>query len=197
VASSMSLITLPTSIRVYNVALLFISEDNSQDVLVTKDPNTGSSVASKAHSDYHYIRSPLYRRYLGPFGETVPVVPTGVMRVLYRYLSNIHLQNSIRCRPTPVGNILRTHGFPKWANIAIRITKLFNGEPISVLPDALVERLVERFDVIFRESSKRKRKLPSFEFITNILLRRPDLASSFALYKTRVVLRRIAADLYR
>jgi len=118
-------------------------------------------------------------------------------RVLYRYLSNIHLQNSIRCRPTPVGNILRTHGFPKWANIAIRITKLFNGEPISVLPDALVERLVERFDVIFRESSKRKRKLPSFEFITNILLRRPDLASSFALYKTRVVLRRIAADLYR
>lgn len=184
----------------FTVDVLFISEDNSQDVLVTKDPNTGSSLALKAHSDYHYIRSPLYKRYLGQFGENVPVIPTEVMRVLYRYLSNIHLQNSIRCRPTPVGNILRTHGFPRWANIAIRITKLFNGEPIPVLPDDLVERLVERFDVIFRESSKQKQKLPSFEFITNILLRvegRPDLASSFALHKTRVVLRRIAADLYR
>jgi predicted Zn-ribbon and HTH transcriptional regulator len=181
------------------IDVLFISEDNSQDVLITKDPNTGSSVASKPQSDYHYIRSPLYRRYLSQFGDDVPVIPTEVMRVLYRYLSNIHLQNSIRCRPTPVANILRTHGFTKWANLAIRITKLFNGDPIPVIPSDVIDRLVLRFDIIFRESSKKKQKLPSFEFITNILLRiegRPDLASSFALHKTRAVLRRIAADLY-
>jgi predicted Zn-ribbon and HTH transcriptional regulator len=184
----------------FTVDVLFISEDNSQDVLVTKDPNTGSSVATKPQSDYHYIRSPLYKRYLSQFSENVPVIPTEVMRVLYRYLSNIHLQNSIRCRPTPVGNILRTHGFSKWANLAIRITKLFNGDPIPVIPSEVIERLVLRFDVIFRESSRQKQKLPSFEFITNILLRiegRPDLASSFALHKTRIVLRRIANDLYK
>jgi ribosomal protein S27AE len=184
----------------YTIDVLFISEDNSQDVLVTKDPNTGSSVVPKPQSDYHYIRSPLYKRYLSQFGDSVPVIPTEVMRVLYRYLSNIHLQNSIRCRPTPVGNILRTHGFSKWANMAIRITKLFNGEPIPVIPPETIDRLVTRFDIIFRESSKQKQKLPSFEFITNILLRiegRPDLAESFALHKTRVVLRRITADLYK
>jgi predicted Zn-ribbon and HTH transcriptional regulator len=181
------------------IDVLFISEDNSQDALITKDPNTGSSVVLKPQSDYHYIRSPLYRRYLSQFGDDVPVIPTDVMRVLYRYLSNIHLQNSIRCRPTPVGNILRTHGFTKWANLAIRITKLFNGDPIPVIPSDILDRLVDRFDIIFRESSKQKKKLPSFEFITNILLRiegRPDLAGSFALHKTRVVLRRIANDLY-
>jgi predicted Zn-ribbon and HTH transcriptional regulator len=184
----------------YSIDVLFISEDNSQDVLVTKDPNIGSSSGSKTPSDYHYIRSPLYKRYLGQFGEDVPVIPTEVMRVLYRYLSNIHLQNSIRCRPTPVGNILRTHGLAKWANLSIRITKLFNGEPIPLIPVEMIDRLVLRFDLIFRESSRQKQKLPSFEFITNILLRiegRPDLSVAFALHKTRSVLRRIAGDLYK
>ena len=182
----------------YTVDTLFISEDNSQDVLVTKDPNTGSSTVSKQASDYHYIRSPLYKRYLNQFGEDVPVIPTEIMRVLYRYLSNIHLQNSIRCRPTPVGNILRTHGFAKWSSLSIRITKIFNGEPVPVIPMAIIDRLVERFDTIFRAASKQKKKLPSFEFITNILLRiedRGDLASSFALHKTRSVLRRISSEL--
>jgi hypothetical protein len=182
----------------YTVDTLFISEDNSQDVLVTKDPNTGSSTVPKQPSDYHYIRSPLYKRYLSQFGEDVSVIPTEIMRTLYRYLSNIHLQNSIRCRPTPVGNILRTHGFAKWSSLSIRITKIFNGEPVPVIPKDTIDRLVERFDTIFREASKQKKKLPSFEFITNILLRiegRGDLAASFALHKTRSVLRRIATEL--
>jgi hypothetical protein len=166
--------------------------------LVTKDPNTGSSSVTKATSEYHYVRSPLYRRYLSQFGDDVPVIPTEIMRVLYRYLSNIHLQNSIRCRPTPVGNILRTHGFAKWSSLAIRITKIFNGEPVPVIPKETINRLVERFETIFHEASRHKKKLPSFEFITNILLRiegRSDLAASFALHKTRSVLRRISAEL--
>jgi len=182
----------------YTVDVLFIAEDTSQDYLVTRDPNTGSSTPSKTSSEYHYIRSPLYRRYLGQFGDEVPTIPTEIMRVLYKYLSNIHLQNSVRCRPTPVGNILRTHGFPKWANFSIRITKLFNGEPIPVISTPMLDRLVLRFELIFQEATKQRQKLPSFEFITNILLRvegRPDLANSFALHKTRTVLRRITTDL--
>jgi predicted Zn-ribbon and HTH transcriptional regulator len=178
--------------------VLFISEDKSQDVLVTKDPNTGTSDTIKPVSDYHYIRGPLYRRYLSQFAADAPVVPISVMRVLYKYLSNVHLQNSIRCRPTPVANILRTHGFPKWANCSVRITKLFNGEPVPCIPIELLNRLVNRFDLIFQEASTRKKKLPSFEFITNILLRvegRDDLAQSFGLHKTRNVLRRIFTEL--
>jgi len=97
-----------------------------------------------------------------------------------------------------MGNILRTHGFPKWANFSIRITKLFNGEPIPVISTPMLDRLVLRFELIFQEATKQRQKLPSFEFITNILLRvegRPDLANSFALHKTRTVLRRITTDL--
>jgi hypothetical protein len=57
----------------YTVDVLFISEDTSQDCLVTRDPNQCST---KPVSDYHYIRSPLYRRYLSQFGEDVPTIPT-------------------------------------------------------------------------------------------------------------------------
>ena len=182
----------------YTVDVLFITEDMSQDLLVNKDPNTGVTTP-RATSEYHYVRSPLYKRYLKQFGQDVPTIPLETMRVLYKYLSNIHLQNSVRCRPTPVANILRTHGFAKWSSFSIRITKLFNGEPIPVLSTDLIDRMVRRFAYIFHESSTTKQKLPSFEFITHLLLRiegRPDLASSFVLHKTRAVLRRTASDLY-
>lgn len=183
----------------YTVEVLFISEDNSQDVLVNKDPGTGSTrTVDKPTTDYQYVRSPLYRRYLNQFSEDVGPIPVEIMRVLYKYLSTIHFQNSIRCRPTPVSNILRQQGFPKWANMSIRISKVFNGEPIPILSKELIGRLVERFEIIFDESSRRKQKLPSFEFITNILLRiegEIELAQSFALQKTRTVLRKIFNEL--
>lgn len=178
------------------VDVLFISEDNSQDTLVTKQPNSGCTM-SKPTTSYQYVRSPLYRRYLNQFSDNVDHIPLDVMRVLYKYLSNIHLQNSIRCRPTPVANILRTYGFAKWANYSIRITNIFNGEPNPILSDDLIKSLVGRFEVIFSESTKRKQKLPSFAFITNILLRiegHPELGRSFVLHKTRNVLRRIYND---
>jgi DNA-directed RNA polymerase subunit RPC12/RpoP len=185
----------------YTREVLFISEDNSQDVLVTKDPGTGSvSGASKQTSDYHYVRSPLYKRYLSQFSEEMGPIPIEIMRVLYKYLSTIHFQNSIRCRPTPVSNILRQHGFSKWANMSILISKVFNGEPIPVISKSLITRLVGRFEIIFEESTRQKQKLPSFEFITNIFLRiegENELAQSFSLQKTRTVLRKIFLDLQK
>lgn len=192
----------------YTVNVLFISEDNSQDVLVNKDPSGAATDAAAterttdkpSRSEYQYVRGPLYRRYLGQFAEDVPELPLEVLRVLYKYLSNIHLQNSIRCRPTPVANILRTHGYPRYAGSATRITKIFNGEPVPRLPADLIDRLVARFNEIFKQSSQYKKKLPPFEFITNILLcveGREDLAFSFSMHKTRIVLRRIADALYK
>ena len=180
------------------VDVLFINEDTMSETQYVADMQmTGTSVSKS--TEYNYVRSPLYRRYLSQFGEDLPGIPLEVMRVLYKYLSNIHLQNSIRCRPTPVTNILRTHGFTKWAACAMRITKMFNGEPIPMLSLTLIDRLVERFELIFTVATAQKHKLPSFEFITHILLYlegHADLAQSFVLHKTRVVLRRIAADLY-
>ena len=183
----------------YTTNVLFVTEDNSKDEIVTKDPNACiGPLVVRAVSDYRYIRSPLYRKYLLQFSEDIKPIPIDVMRVLYKYLSNIHLQNSIRCRPTPVSNILRSHGFIQWSSHAIRISKMFNGDPIPMLSPIMINKLVDRFDIIFNESNKLKMKLPSFEFLTNILLRfecRIDLAHSFSLHKSRVVSRRILSDL--
>lgn len=132
------------------------------------------------------MRVPLYRKYLGQFEESVNI-PVDVMRIFYEYLSNIHLQNSTRCRPTPVGNILRQNGYSKWANFPVRILKSFNGEPIPILSTDLIDNLSERFGVIFKASIGTKFKLPCFEYSTHVLLlckKRPDLAQSFVLHKS-------------
>jgi hypothetical protein len=179
--------------------VLFSVDDSSKDVLVTKDPVSGMDVSPEGTSsqsttrepgvsgcEYQYLRIPLYRKYLGQFEESVNI-PMDVMRILYRYLSNIHLQNSIRCRPTPVGNILRQNGYSKWSNFSVRISKAFNGEPIPILSPELIDKLSERFGIIFKASIGTKHKLPCFEYLTHVLLlceRQPDLAQSFVLHKT-------------
>jgi hypothetical protein len=186
--------------------VLFSVDDASKDILVTKDPMSGVDVSGDSKSnatnhrdtgggpgcEYQYLRIPLYRKYLGQFEDSV-TIPMDVMRILYRYLSNIHLQNSIRCRPTPVGNILRQNGFSKWANFSVRISKSFNGEPIPILSPELIDRLAERFGIIFKASIGTKHKLPCFEYLTHILLlceRRPDLAQSFVLHKSPITNRK-------
>lgn len=176
--------------------VLFVSEDLSQDLLVGKDPlsagRTSMAVVTKTHV---YMRSPLYRRFLRQFSDTAPPIPIAVMRVLYKYLSNIHLQTSVRCRPTPVATILRNHGHSKWANSSIVISKQFNGEPIPRMNQELIDRLVHRFDMIFQASAmtKPKQKVPCFEFVTHLMLfveGRRDLAPAFSVHKTRAVLQK-------
>jgi hypothetical protein len=184
--------------------VLFSVDDSSKDVLVTKDPVSGVDVSTDGTllpnlreagvpgCEYQYLRIPLYRKYLGQFEDSV-TIPMDVMRILYRYLSNIHLQNSIRCRPTPVGNILRQNGFSKWANFSVRISKSFNGEPIPILSSDLIDRLALRFGIIFRASIGTKFKLPCFEYLTHVLLlceNRRDLAQSFVLHKSPVTNRK-------
>jgi hypothetical protein len=185
--------------------VLFVLEDKSQDLLVGKDPvsintnikntnvlNNEPSLKVTTSSIYH--RSPLYKRFLQQFSVTAPPIPMDIMKTLYQYLSNIHLQNSVRCRPTPVASILRASGYSKWANSSIVISKMFNGEPIPKLSNDLIDRLVHRFIIIFRVANIQnatKQKIPSFEFLTHILLYIEGefrLATSFKTHKTRSIL---------
>ena len=176
--------------------VLFVLEDQSQDLLVGKDPiSTQNKNYEKSQQVSIYHRSPLYRRFLQQFSVNAPQIPLDIMSTLYQYLSNIHLQNSVRCRPTPVATILRANGFSKWASSAITISKMFNGEPVPRLSDVLIERLVHRFIIIFQvvnvHTEKKKQKIPSFEFLTHILLfleNEPRLARSFKTHKTRDIL---------
>lgn len=196
--------------------VLFVHADRSQDMLVEKTPvpetsrsssnihlQTETTVCCSAQSPTGlsgsrvstYTRVPLYRRYLAQFADGGLVIPTEVMKCLYQYLSTIHLQTSVRCRPTPVATLLRSNGFSRWASHAVVICKRFNGESVPVLEPALIERLVKRFEFIFTVCThpKVKQKIPSFEIITHILLcteNKPELADSFFVHKSRPVLRR-------
>ena len=181
--------------------VLIIAEDVSQDILVCKHPMSKGSneLADSGKKPYVYLRSPLYRRFLRQFSVDFPVIPNAVMRLLYRYLSNIHLQTSVRCRPTPIANILRAKGYSKWANASLRISKKFNGDPIPLFSRELSENLVSRFEIVFQVATQHglKSSIPCFEFTTHILLRmekRPDLSLSFALHKTQKVLKKTMAS---
>jgi hypothetical protein len=179
--------------------VLFVMEDQSQDLLVGKNPvaviekSKNNNTSKKSTSVYH--RSPLYKRYLQQFSSTAPPIPLEIMKTLYQYLSNIHLQNSVRCRPTPVATVLRSSGFSKWSNSSVIISKMFNGEPVPKMSDDLINRLVHRFVIIFRAANltetSDKQKIPSFEFLTHILLHiegEQRLAKSFKTHKTRSIL---------
>lgn len=176
--------------------VLFVREDESKDMLVTMHPGAGvdtSNERARRGPRNGYVRSPLYRRYVEQFGDRIEQIPTSVMQVLYKYLSTIHLQNSIRCRPTPVANVLRSNGLTHWTRYATRISMMFNGEPIPVMDDALIERLVHRFDAVFAQASRDKQRLPSFTFVTNVFLRiegHSHLADAFPVHKTTNILQR-------
>lgn len=182
--------------------VLFLAEDRSQDSLVAKTPlsvpDTPEAPVVQQHPKGRsmYLRSPLFRKFLSQFSEEAPVIPPEVMRTLYQYLSNIHLQTSVRCRPTPISSILRGNGHANWAHTSVLISKLFNGEPVPVIAPALIEKIVHRFDIIFHVANrgsqqKSKKKIPPFEFLAHVFLYlegRRDLSIGFSVHKSRAVL---------
>lgn len=183
-----------------SVYILFTVDDYNQDLIVNRDPVVDQTVkGNKGTNEYQYMRGPLYLRYLQQFDQTIKI-PSDVMKVLYQYLSNIHLQNSIRCRPTPVAAILRMNGMSKWAGFAVRISKEFNGDIIPFMSTGLIDRLVKRFNAIFAVSINDKLRLPSFEFLTHIFLRiekEPELAESFLLHKSHKTVVKTMNVIYR
>ena len=185
--------------------VLFLAEDRSQDSLVAKAPLSIPTTVSPAadHGDgggtksrSMYLRSPLFRKFLSQFSDDAPVIPVEVMRTLYQYLSNIHLQTSVRCRPTPIAAILRANGHATCAHTSVLISKVFNGEPVPVIPADLIEKIVHRFDIIFHVANrasqhKAKKKIPPFEFLAHVFLYiegKRDLAVGFSVHKSRNVL---------
>ena len=181
--------------------VLFLAEDRSQDSLVSKTPLSVPECAvvpppQQSRGRSMYMRSPLFRKFLSQFSEEAPVIPLEVMRTLYQYLSNIHLQTSVRCRPTPISSILRGNGHANWAHTSVLISKIFNGEPVPVIAPALIDKIVHRFDIIFHVANrdsvqKSKKKIPPFEFLAHVFLYlegRRDLAVGFSIHKSRSVL---------
>ena len=139
-----------------------------------------------------YDRSPLYARYLRQFSAVAEAVPMSVMKIIYSQMVNVHLMASVRCRPTPIASILRSNAMHAYVHQSIRITKLFNGEPVPKLPEALIEALVHRFRVVSMVTGTfAMGKLPPFAILTHVFLRmegQQRLANGFETHKTSAVL---------
>ena len=148
-----------------------------------------------------------FQTYLSQFGTSVPPLPNPVIEVLHRHLSSIHFLTSVRCRTTPVLDILRSNGYVQYCWLANRVCRTFNGQPIPVLDDDLILRMVERFRRIVRATyffvpstgtgggtdtiSSSRKKVLTFEISAILLLlceKREDIAILLSSHKTREVL---------
>jgi hypothetical protein len=151
------------------------------------------TIEPKASSPY--LRAPLYRKYLMQFHEEAPEIPLNVIEVVYRQLSKVHMMLTTKVKPTPIAAILRDEKLQKWTSFSQKIAKMINNEPISAFSQALIDRLVKRFEKItpaFNKTKDAKRKkIMNFEFLTRQFLymdNLPHLAENFACHKTRLVL---------
>lgn len=141
-----------------------------------------------------YDRSPLFRKYLENFSQSICDPPQSVLVQLYESLSRSHSTNAVR--PTTVASTLKKLKFTQYNGIVIRITKLMLQEPVPALSEVLIDRLVERFDTIVEtfnsiRSCALRKKILNFEYLCSKFLlmeRRSDLAEMFNLLKTRRIL---------
>lgn len=154
-----------------------------------------ASTATETSGRAQYMRTPLYSSYLRQFHIDMQPIPESVMKVLYIYLSSVHLLTTVRAKPTPIATILRANRAQSWAAQSVRIAMEFNGQTVPKLSAELIKRLVERFEIVTSVASSQsfeRRKNQSFEYLTNIFLHlegRSDLAACFSSHKTRSVLR--------
>jgi len=141
-----------------------------------------------------YDRSPLFRKYLENFSKAIPDPPKATLVQIYEYLSRYHTISAIR--PTSVASALKKLGFKQYNSIVIRITKLMLQEPVPILSETLIDRLVTRFDLIVEtfnsiRSCALRKKILNFEYLCSKFLlmeRRSDLSEMFNLLKTRRIL---------
>lgn len=189
---------------------IFATEDKSQDLIVSKtgqateqgaqessDSGAASSAAAKkpasaAHKkDPVHHRTAAFRRYLSQFVVTRPDIPEDVMLLLYRELSYIHLMSSTKSRPATVADTLRVNGYSHLTPHAVRISRMYNGEPIPSVELAQMDRMVHRFRVLLRSfGNEKKRNLFVFEILATIVFRaekRPDMVDVVLEHKSKIL----------
>ena len=198
---------------------LFVVEDMSTDVLINKFTSSSTKFVKKSKviksenidpksplKPSRYERHVLYRKYLHQFTSTAPPIPDEVMSVIYKYTSSIHLATSVRCRVTPTVDVLKNSGFIQYVPYASLITRMFNGMPIPVISESLVDKLVERFRLVTDAMIKRSQEYPkpsgnrgkilAFEIATAIGLLaegEDSISILFNVHKTRSVLNKVTS----
>jgi len=144
-----------------------------------------ASITAKAN------QSAAYYKYLLQFAPDACELPKQLWTKLYEALASMHLFSSLRCKPVPVTKILKDNHLQMYVSHSVRITKLFNGDPVPILSHELIQRLVKRFEEIQHVAANTPsigtKGLPGNEIVTHFFLlaeNRSDLASAFTTHKT-------------
>jgi hypothetical protein len=151
----------------------------------------------KANTGYNRVS--IYKKYLMQFAEDAEDTPKEILDLIYKYLSSVHVMNSIRSKPTPIATILRGNRNTKWSHRSLRITYEINGSAIPKIPHALIDRLTLRFSVVLPIMLQSITKRLSFDCLTGMFLSlelREDLAKHFLSPKTRSVIRTTRERMY-
>lgn len=145
-----------------------------------------------------------YEKYLLQFAPDACELPSELWTKLYESLASMHLFNSLRCKPVPVAKILKDNQLQMYCSHSVRITKLFNGDPVPILSHELILRLVNRLrdvrkialllqqrqennQTTITSISSTAINLPGHEVLTHFFLlaeQQPKLASAFSTHKT-------------
>lgn len=141
-----------------------------------------------------YDRVPLFRKYLDNFSASVSDPPKDVLVQIYEQVSKNHMSHCIR--PSFVASALKVLNLQHYNNIVLRITKRIMQVPVPILSEALIERLLLRFNAIVQtfnsiRSCALRKKILNFEYLCSKFLLmeyRSDLAEQFNLLKTRNIL---------
>lgn len=188
---------------------IFAIEDKSQDLIVSRTGQATehgaqeqkatvlqeAAAAKKAPSNHKkdpvHHRTSAFRRYLAQFAVNRPEIPEDVMLMLYQELSYIHLLSSTKSRPATVSDTLHVNGYSHLVPNAVRISRMYNGEPIPILELDQMDRMVKRFTVLLRSfGEETKRNLFVFEVLAALIFRaegRPDLVDVVLEHKSKVL----------
>ena len=152
-----------------------------------------SAIASKSQAASKLGNIGPYKKYIMQFAPDACEIPKHVWKLLYESFASIHLLSSLRCKPVPVTKILKDNNLQMYMSHSVRITKLFNGDPVPVLSHELIEKLLQRWKEIrdVAALSLDIKGLPAgVEMLTHVFLLaedRVDLASAFTTHKTNNV----------
>ena len=187
---------------------IFAIEDKSQDLIVSKTGQATEqgaqeqrttaleAVAAKRVPPSHkkdpvHHRTAAFRRYLSQFAVTRPEIPEDVMLMLYHELSYMHLMSSTKSRPATVADTLHVNGYSHLVPHAVRISRMYNGEPIPVLELDQMDRMVRMFTVLLRSfGDEKKRNLFVFEVLAALIFRaenRSDMVDVVLEHKSKVL----------
>ena len=140
------------------------------------------------------VDSSLFRKFLTQYAEDQPEIPEAIIALMVREHFKIHMYSNDKVSNTVVVNTLRDNNCSDYIFMSQRIMKVLQNEPVPVYSHDLINRMVNRYNVIipiFRSTKNGRKKSPNFTCVTRAFLTlegEEEEARKLRYHKTRSVM---------